>query len=199
MKNLSRLLIALLLCLCLPAMSASARSDAEIGAMLPAFDSIMRAMPSEEAEYNPRDPEFFWETLYLMAVNWGFGHPLAVMDDDAYELVLPRMSVQEMATALFADYDDLLPVPESMSESVMYDESLDAYRFPLSDAGDTFAEIEVVITGDDGPIVVLVRMKSASEGDEILQRMRFELAPNAYAGGISEPIYLYSIVSAQVL
>lgn len=199
MKNLLRSLGALLLCLCLSAMSALAEPEPEIEAMLPAFDSIMRAMPSEEVEYDPRDPEFFWETLYLMAVNWGFDHPFADMDDEMYELILRRVSVQEMATALFADYDDLLPVPKTMSDLAVYDELLDAYRFPLSDAGDSYAEIGSVVFSADDRVVVIVQMKGYDEPDEVLMEMRFEIAPNVYAGGTSELAYLYSIVSAQIL
>lgn len=197
MKKTIRLLIALLLCLCLPTLCASAETDAGIEGMLPAFDSVMRVLLSDEAVYQPRDPEFFWDALYLMAVNWGYDHPLAKIDDDTYELILRRATVQEMATALFADYDDLLPVPDSFSELAVYDDSLDAYRFPLSDAGESYVEIESVAFDADGGAVVVVQMKSYAEPGEVFLEMRFELVPNAYAGGISEVSFLYSVVSAE--
>lgn len=163
----------------------------DIEAMMPILDSIVRAMEIEDAaSYAPRDGEFFWSVLYLMANNWGETHPLVEIDID--ETVAPRMVVQEFASAAFTDYDDLLPISETLKGVVRYDESYDTYRFAMSDAGDTYTGLISCAPSVNGAIDAKVGLYDGSV-DELLATANFTLLENPYADGISDPIYLYSV------
>ena len=65
--------------------------------------------------------------MRISAGQYGSEHQLAEVTDDS--ITLPSKAVQELAIALFADYDDLLELPDSLSGRVTYDESTDAYTF----------------------------------------------------------------------
>lgn len=182
-----------------PQPAASDISDetlkARIDAMLPAMDSIVRAMgvTGDAREYRPRDPECFWPVLYLMAMNWESEHPLTSVDGD--RLIVPRKLMQELASAAFFDYDDLLAdVPSGFSEAAVYDEALDAYRLALSDAGDSYTEIESFEKHADGSLGVTVGMYAGRE--EYLGGIRFTLRDNPYVSGITQPTYYYSVSDA---
>jgi hypothetical protein len=192
-------LAVLLLIAALPAASASEPADDDLINMLPAFDSLIRIMLEEEAVYDPRDPDFFWNAVYLMAVNWESFHPLAEISEDWVSLILPLNFVEELATALFADYEGLPEVPGSVSGAVLYDEPSGVYNFTLSDKGETYSQIGASEHADDGLLSVTVLFKAYGEGedDEILGQFEFTVQPNEHAAEIDEPEFLYSVVSAE--
>lgn len=202
MKRIVSLLMALALALaCAPALAGGATSsdaltqDDKLEQMLPALDSIARAMGIDGTEgYAPRDAEFFWTVIYLMGQNWGYAHPLyeTVEIDGQPTVSLPRRAVQEMATAAFFDYDDL---PELVdTPAITYDELHDSYVFAPSDMGDTYTEIESSYEPGNGNVVLVLGFY-AGEGTR-LGGFDFTLAPNPYADGVEEPIYYYSVMAA---
>jgi hypothetical protein len=198
MKKLSFALAVLLIITALPAASASESAGDDVTKMLPVFDSLIRVLLDEDAVYDPRDPDFFWNAVYLTAVNWESFHPLAEISEDWVSLMLPVQLVQELAAALFADYDGLPNVPETVSGAVSYDEPLGIYSFTLSDMGETYSQIDASKHADDGSLSVIVLFKAYGEGeeDEVLGRFEFTVQPNERSVDIEEPEFLYSVVSA---
>ena len=200
MKKLSFILSVLLLLTALPAVSAPETADDDINKMLPVFDSLIRALLDRDAyDYAPRDPDFFWSAVYLMAVNWESFNPVAEISEDWVSLILPVQTVQELATALFADYDGLPDIPESVSGAVSYDEKLGVYYFTMSDAGEEYSQIDASESTDDGRMFVTVVLKTTyfgGEEDAIMALIEFTIQPNAHAAEIDEPRFLYSVVSA---
>lgn len=176
--------------------AAPALSDVQrnVEAMMPILDSITLAM-EDGATYLPREPEFFWMVLYLTGVNWGEGHPLVVREGD--QVVAPRQVMQEFASAAFLDYDDLLPVPESLSQLVQYDAPLDAYRLTISERGDSSTRVEAVTINADGTVTARVGLYTGR--NDLLKSIEFIMVDNPYAGGISDPTFLYSVSSATAL
>ena len=201
MKKLSLILLCLVLCASMLITNASAESDDGIENMIPAFDSVMRAMMYSETKYDPLDPEFFWEAIYLMAVNFDLGDYDAdsAYDDDTYELLLSTLAVREMAVALFSEYNGLLPIPDTFAYMVKYDDELNVYRFPLSDPGDTYVKIDrYELSLSNYVFTVYASMLSGGE-DEALISAKFELMPNTDSGDIIIRYYPYSIVSAEII
>lgn len=162
----------------------------KVQAMQPIMDSIIRTMGVEgEYSYAPRDPEFFWTVLHLMAVNWGTTHSYVEIEDDG-TIRAPRQVMQEFASAAFLDYDDLLPVPPQNAE-ILYDDAWDSYFFLSADAGDTKSSIEEIKQESNERLAVTVFLRDA-EGD-VLGSFVFILVPNPYLDGIVSPNYYYSI------
>ncbi|MPM85375.1 hypothetical protein SDC9_132455 [bioreactor metagenome] len=176
-----------------PIMPNLSDEEETVEAMMPILDSIVRTMCiGDTAAYQPQDPEFFWNMLYLMGVNWGHTHPLVEQTEEYVKV--PRQVMQEFASAAFLDYSDLLPVPESMAGSLWYDEGLDAYCLAYSDKGDTETKLESVAAGADGSITAVVNLYETP--DTFLNMVEFVLVANPYVDGISEPTYFYTVRSA---
>jgi hypothetical protein len=191
--------LAVFLLLTAPMAASAPRSASDdINAMLPVFDSLIRILLDEGAVYGPRDPDFFWNAVYLMAVNWESFHPLAEISEDWVNLLLPVQLVQELATALFADYNGLPDVPVSTSGAVSYDDTSGVYSFTLSDMGETYSQIDASTYTDDGCVFVIALFKAYGEGeeDEVLGQFEFTIQPNEHSVEFDEPEFLYSVVSA---
>lgn len=171
--------------------------DERVNAMLPVMDSIALPMAWGESVYQPLDPEYFWAAICMMGVNWTAENPQASLADDYCTLRLPRQLVQEIASALFFDYDDLLPIPESMEDTVWYEEPMDAYLINMGDRGELTTVIESVTPGDQGALKVAVVVYNPWGEDDPETHVVFELVPNPYVDGITEPTYSYSVSSAQ--
>lgn len=199
MRKLSLIILCFLLCSSVPIFSAFAASGSDIEDMTPALDSIMRAMMNEGAQYDPNSPEFFWEAIYLLAVNWSLEDSVAEIDDVTYDLLLPSMAVREMAVALFAEYDGFLPIPDSVSWRVKYDDDLDVYRFRLSDAGDSRVKIDrYELSLTNFVFDVYTSLVSCNE-EETLLSIKFGLMPDTNSGDIIIRYYPYNIVSAEIV
>ncbi len=161
--------------------------------MMPVFDSIARGI-SQGNEYNPADNEFFWSVLYLCAVNWGYTNPLIEYGENAVSV--PRKAMQELASAMFFDYDDLTQVPQSLSSSISYDDGMDSYFLSLSDMGDMYTCLDGYFTEADGSITAKVGMYAPADG--LVGTASFSLADNAYASGIADATYYYSVKAASI-
>jgi len=200
MKKLSLILAVLLFIAALPASAPGSAGDDTIKKMLPAFGSLIYAMYDMNAAYDPRDPDFFWTAIFNMAANWESLNPIAEVTEWT-SFTLPVQTVREMASALFADYEGLPDVPESVSELVSYDEPLGVYRFPLFYVGCMYTKIDASMNASDGCVFVTAILMSFGEPtigqkDQFMGRYEFIIQPNAHAAAIDEPKYLYSVVSA---
>ncbi len=161
-----------------------------IDSMVEPADALVRCMLENGLEYEPKDPVFFWTALSYFVGAYGAEHTLAQVDDES--ITLPRKAVQEMAIAMFADYDDLLELPEEVSARVTYDESLDAYRFGRGDIG--LCETKLTLLGEEnGNVQAEVKLISTMEDKDIIGTWEITMTENTYADGIENPKYLYSI------
>lgn len=196
-RRSAAVICALLLCCLLPLGALAEAQDPKLEAMMPILDSLVRTMGIEgEVAYAPKDPEFFWTTLYLMGVNWGHTHPLVEQQEDG-SVRVRRPVMQEFASAAFLEYDDLLEVPAGLAESVKYLEEWDAYELSPSDIGDTVTRLDGVVGNEDGSVTATVTLYGG-EGEK-LGSIRFSLVANPYAQGISEPTYLYTVSAAETI
>ncbi len=158
--------------------------------MLEPSDAILMCRVEGKFSYTPKDPTFFWAALYDFTCLYGAKHPLSKVTDT--ELIMPRQAVQEYATALFADYNDLLDLPESLSDHIKYDADTDTYSFGLGDRGLSQPEIIGFTDNGDGSYILDVALKSLDEGN-IICSGKFTIVPNEYASSMSDPIYNFSI------
>ena len=79
---------------------------------------------------------------------------------------------------------------------VRYDEAWDAYYVGLGDVGDSYTQIASVSQLEDGSTQVEVTMGSYDVPQ--MYTMQAVLAPNPYADGMADPVYLYSVSSASL-
>lgn len=161
--------------------------------MLMPMDALMMCAVEEEKNYDPADPEFFWGALFRELGNHSDASSLITTNEN-WELQVPRQVAQEFATGLFADYSDLLAVPDSLSSIIRYDESWDAYILSPGDRGLSSAEILSVSETEDGGYDVMARLYDVTDSSDICVYL-FHLVPNAYADGITDPLFLYSVES----
>lgn len=161
--------------------------------MLMPMDALMMCAVEEEKNYDPADPEFFWGALFRELGNHSDASSLITTNEN-WELQVPRQVAQEFATGLFADYSDLLAVPDSLSSIIRYDESWDAYILSPGDRGLSAAEILSASETEDGGYDVTARLYDVTDSSDICVYL-FHLVPNAYADGITDPLFLYSVES----
>lgn len=161
--------------------------------MLMPMDALMMCAVEEEKNYDPADPEFFWGALFRELGNYSDASSLITTNEN-WELQVPRQVAQEFATGLFADYSDLLAVPDSLSSIIRYDESWDAYILSPGDRGLSAAEILSASETEDGGYDVTARLYDVTDSSDICVYL-FHLVPNAYADGITDPLFLYSVES----
>ncbi len=169
----------------------AAEQTADMASMAEPIDSLMRCMIENNITYDPTDPEFFWTALYYFLGNYGQENPLVSISEDG-KIKVPRKVAQEYAIALFANYDDLLPLPEALSASITYDEEWDAYLLSPGDAG----LAETVLSDDkegENSYTVTAKLISTMEDKEVLAQCNVTLQKNAFADGIVDPRYFYSV------
>ncbi len=170
-------------------------TKARLDAMLPVFDSVIRAASNEESNWNEKysstNPALAWNVLYHLAVNFGEKHPLVEVKDDAMKV--PYQAMQEFATACFADYDDLVAPPAEF-EPVRFDKEWNAFFLQMSDIGDSYCRIDSITPASEGKYNLKVSLVGG-EDDEIISTRSFVVVPNTFATMISEPLYHYSVES----
>lgn len=166
-------------------------TQSRLEAMLPVFDSLLLVGSGEDAmSYMPKDSTYFWRAMYMMLANYGEGHVLASVEDGI--LTLRRMAVQEYATALFYDYDDL-PLEELKAfPQITYDENWDAVKVSLSDRGDSAVRIVSMCDIGAGDYLVTAQLWDP-DTEEVYYTGEFELKPNPYADAVAEPVYYFSV------
>lgn len=158
-------------------------------------DSLIRCMIENNMEYEPRNPVFFWKAIFYFASGYGEGEELTEVYDN--EIKISRQKVQEYATVLFYDYDDLMEIPEEVSNFVTYDESYDAYIFKRGDVGLAYSSIESVKNTDNGYNVVADFYTMGDKNMELDSKWNVEMVDNPYVSGITELKYLYTIKSIE--
>lgn len=131
--------------------------DDRLDAMMPALDSIARAMGVDgEVGYAPREAQFFWTVMYLMGQNWGHTHPDSANAEwnGAAAVSLPESALIDMAEAAFFDFSAL---PELVDTTVIcYDADNYTYLFAPSDIGTAFTRIESHSEQENGNVSLVL-------------------------------------------
>ena len=123
-----------------------AETDA-LESMTPAIHAVVLAMlHQEQTVYSPQNAQLPWEALYNMLSLYG------QMDDRSdyvgEDLVLPTEAALDFSTALTLSLDALGPLPEELSDRMVYDAELDSYR--LACGSDSLAQIRLDSSRDAG-------------------------------------------------
>ena len=171
-------------------------ADPQISCMKAPIDALARCMLENDMEYDPEDPDFFWTALFYFTGAYGLENDL-VKENDNYQLIVPTKVMQEHATALFADYDDLLDLPDIMQGNVSYDEGKDAYLVSQGDVGLSEMRLTEFEETDDG-IEVTAELWGTGPEEELIAAYDVLLVENAYADGITDPTYLFSVASMEM-
>ena len=161
--------------------------------MLMPMDALMMTAVEQGQDYDPSSPEFFWGALYRELGLYADASSL-ITTEESGEIKVPRQTAQEFATGLFADYSDLPALPESLSSMIRYDEGWDAYFLSPGDRGLSAAELLTASLTEDGGYDMTARLYDVTDSSDICV-YRFHLVPNAYADGITDPLFLYSVES----
>ena len=161
--------------------------------MLMPMDALMMTAVEQGQDYDPFSPEFFWGALYRELGLYADASSLITVEESG-EIKVPRQTAQEFATGLFADYSDLPALPESLSSMIRYDEGWDAYFLSPGDRGLSAAELLTASPTEDGGYDITARLYDVTDSSDICV-YRFHLVPNAYADGITDPLFLYSVES----
>ena len=161
--------------------------------MLMPMDALMMTAVEQGQDYDPSSPEFFWGALYRELGLYA-GASSLITTEEIGEIKVPRQTAQEFATGLFAAYSDLPALPESLSSMIRYDEGWDAYFLSPGDRGLSAAELLTASPTEDGGYDMTARLYDVTDSSDICV-YRFHLVPNAYADGITEPLFLYSVES----
>ncbi|WP_313529656.1 hypothetical protein [Anaerotignum sp.] len=164
----------------------------EMTAMVEPIDSLARCMLENNKTYAPTDTEFFWSALYYFLGEYGVDHPLVSETDDG-RLKVPRKVAQEYAIALFANYNNLLPLPETLSGSITFDKDWDAFLLERGDRGLTETVLSDYKKVDD-TYTITAKLVSTMEEQEVLGEWDITMQKNVFADGIENPKYFYSIV-----
>lgn len=163
----------------------------DMATMVEPIDALMRNMLKNNTDYDATNPEFFWSALYYFLGNSGTENSLVTVTDDG-RLKVPKKVAQEYAIALFATYDDLLPLPETLSHSIIYDKDWDAYLLTQGDRGLSETVLSNYKETEKG-YVITAMLVSTMEDKEVLGKCEVTMQKNAFADGIVDPRYFYSI------
>jgi hypothetical protein len=176
----------------------SNQTPEKLGKMLPVFDSVIRVIISGDAATNAnnftsKNTRLLWSILYHIAINHGNLHSLIKVDNNAMHV--PVKTMQEFATACFADYEDLAAPPESF-EAISYNQELDSYDLQLSDSGPSYCKIlQVKDLGTERYAVSVGFYEEDGVNTAPAALYEFIVKPNSYAKFIAEPLFNYSIES----
>lgn len=178
-----------------PPQASGAELPETMATMSAPIHALAETMLNTGMDYQPRDPEFFWNSLHFFLETYGNRHGAVGLSDEGVMRV-PRKTMQEHAIALFSDYDNLLELPESLSGRITYDDSWDAYLV-FSEEYETYTLALAELSEEDGTY----RLEATLSGvdGETVGVWEVELMKNTYADGIENPLYPYSVSSMRSL
>jgi len=199
MKRILALFLTGLMAFGLISCSKPAKPDPTVmpdnmASMTAPVDALARCMLEQNLEYDPADPEFFWTALFYFAGAYGLDHPLIEEEEGTWQLKVPTPVMQEHATALFAEYNDLFDLPSIMKGNVSYDPDWDAYFLSRGDIGLSEMRFTSYLKTDEGHRL-RAELWSTGPEEECFAAYDVLLTENAYADGIEEPLYFYSVKS----
>ena len=106
--------------------------------------------------------------------------------------------MQEHASVLFADFDDLFALPDSMEGNISYDPDWDAYFVSRGDIGLSEMKLTAYAETEEG-YAITAELWSVGESTDLIAAWDVLLTDHAYADGIEDPLYLYRIADMTLL
>ncbi|MDR1620695.1 MAG: hypothetical protein LBS18_08565 [Clostridiales bacterium] len=170
----------------------------DITALAPVFHSLMlglRETSGDSPVYDVNEA-LFWNTLYLLSVNYGVSDPRNTLLGDT--LSVPVNVMQEYASSCFGDYGGLYDIPAD-NPGVTFNESNGVYAFSMSDVGDNYAKIiDIAENGAGGYDVMVAWLGHGEEYPDMLSAYLFIVSPNGLVAELGDPgaIYKYSVMYA---
>ncbi|KXL51688.1 hypothetical protein CLNEO_29400 [Anaerotignum neopropionicum] len=164
---------------------------ADIASMQEPIDSLLRCILENNIPYDPTDPNFFWTALYYFLESYGEENPLVTTTEDG-KIKVPKKVAQEYAIALFANYDALLPLPQSLSNFITYDGNLETYLITPGEGSLS----ETVLSNykeEENSHTITAKLISTLENKALLGECTITLQKNVFADGIEDPRYFYSV------
>ena len=164
----------------------------EIEDMRPAIQAHLYTLYGGDMEGSDMDAYYMWVALHNFVDLVGEDHALITVEDGNWKV--PRQGMQECATYLFADYDELPSLPEGFEEVIRYDETWDAYF--MGQMGGT---------GTD--VLTISQWQEVDEGYELTASLHIAgveteamnwtvtLASNTYSDGITDPLCSMTVSS----
>lgn len=163
------------------------------GTIIP-MDSLMLYHIETGKEYDKTDSYMFWKVLHYELGNFGINYNRAEMTD--YELAVEPMVIGEFATSFIYDYNESLPIPSELNDSVRYDDSEKMYYFGLGDRGLSQTEILSYEYIDNNTLKATARLFAVDDKATICTG-EFLLKRNDYASGVIEPLFYFTVVEAE--
>lgn len=164
---------------------------AQIEAMQPAMDSVLRAMcEREDGRYAPDDADFVWSVLYMMGENFPLSHPDVRLNEDDL-VVVPVAAQLAFLHAAFAELEETPVMSDFMQGMERFDPSALEFTLAGSDRGETSTVVGDYTANDDGTVTVPLSLVDPTDGTEIT-KVVFTLTPNEGA----EP-FAYRILAAE--
>lgn len=88
--------------------------------MVAPVNALVMSMAERGGEYDPQDATFMWNSLYYVIGLYGTSDWRTMEQGDYY--LIPEEVVADYAYALFGNSEDLPPIPENLTEFVIYHE-----------------------------------------------------------------------------
>lgn len=143
--------------------SVPAQADAS-QVMYPAVHALVMAMTENHLDYDPKDPEFLWTSLYYMLSLYGQMDQRAELTDDA--LLLPGEVIQDYAAALYPDVSSLPDIPDPISQRISQTGD-GIYRLARGDEGLSQVTVEPPIYLSDGTVVLKGALVALEDGSTL--------------------------------
>ncbi len=144
-----------------------------VDAITPPVSALVLCMLELGLDYDQSDDSFYWSGLYYMLSLYGQMDSRAQFTDDT--LILPPEAVADYAAALFAEFDGLPALPESMAERIQLIDG--EYHLARGDAGQLTCEITSTVSQTDGTVLAYGDMVSAVDGSAVCT-FTVKLQPN---------------------
>ena len=173
----------------LPTAAAIEVNEEKIGDMLPIFDALILTQNTED--YASSDQDFFWIAMYLACVNDGTNRPDVGIKDYS-QAIVPTQVIEEYASALFADFKEIPPLPAD--SGISYVKAQDAYAMALSDRGDSETAIKDFMQLSDHQIAVSVEFGYMEDETD---RTRYWFVIEANPREQFNAVFYYSVVSVE--
>lgn len=180
--------------------SAGVVMDEKKESALCVMDSLLMCMYENDYAYEPTDPEFFWSALYYTIGNYGYlRESSGMVESDGVEGVarVYYRVVQEYATALFEDYDDLMEIPSDMTMVYVNPDDSEQYCFLMGDRGISASRITEWKDNGDGSYQAVIEFY-ALDDDSVIAVGEYTLIDNPYLDSIPDPIFYYTVRDAKI-
>lgn len=166
--------------------------------MLPVMDALVMCMEENSYSYDSTNPEFYWSALFYVTNQCGLEREGNGVTSDGVEGIMKvyYRVVQEFATATFADYTDLMDIPDGVEYVKLNPDDNEEYWFNMGDRGNIASKIVSWETESDGSQTVVTQIYDSVD-DEVIAEYKFVLVDNTYADGVSSPTFIYSVKSAE--